>query len=35
MQASQSIAEGTLVSLGTVVEVRFVSSVEYGDYVGD
>ena len=35
VQASQSIAEGTLVSLGTVVEVRFVSSVEYGDYVGD
>lgn len=31
VQASQSIAEGTMVSLGTVVEVRFVSSVEYGD----
>ena len=29
--ASQSIAEGTMVSPGTVVEVRFVSDVEYGD----
>ena len=30
--ASQSIAEGTMVSLGTVVEVRFVSNVEYRDH---
>ena len=29
--SSQSIAEGTMVALGTVVEVRFVSDVEYGD----
>ena len=29
--ASQSIDPGTMVSLGTVVEVRFVSSIEYGD----
>ena len=29
--ASQSIAEGTMVAPGTVVEVRFVSDVEYGD----
>ena len=35
--ASQSIDEGTLVTPGTVVEVRFVSSVEYGDQgsIGD
>ena len=32
VQASQSIAEGTMVSLGTVVEVRFVSDVVYGDH---
>ncbi|MDE6589504.1 MAG: PASTA domain-containing protein [Oscillospiraceae bacterium] len=32
MGASQSIAAGTLVSVGTVVEVRFVSSVAYGDH---
>ena len=30
--AGQSIAEGTMVSLGTVVEVRFVSNVEYRDH---
>ena len=30
--ASQSIAVGTMVSLGTVVEVRFVSNVEYRDH---
>ena len=30
--ASQSIAEGTMVAPGTVVEVRFVSDVEYGDH---
>lgn len=29
--ASQSIDEGTMVTLGTVVEVRFVSSINYGD----
>ena len=29
--ASQSIEAGTMVALGTVVEVRFVSSIEYGD----
>ena len=29
--SSQSIAEGTMVAPGTVVEVRFVSDVEYGD----
>ncbi len=28
---SQTIEAGTMVSLGTVVEVRFVSSIEYGD----
>ena len=28
----QSIAEGTMVAIGTVVEVRFVSDVEYGDH---
>ncbi len=35
--ASQSIDEGTMVTPGTVVEVRFVSSVEYGDQgrIGD
>ncbi len=32
--ASQTIAEGTMVSLGTVVEVRFVSTIEYGDQGG-
>ncbi len=32
VQASQSIDEGTLVALGTVVEVRFVSSIDYGDH---
>ena len=32
VQASQSIDGGTLVSLGTVVEVRFVSSIDYGDH---
>ena len=30
--SGQSIAEGTMVALGTVVEVRFVSDVEYGDH---
>ena len=30
--ASQSITGGTMVALGTVVEVRFVSKVEYGDH---
>ena len=29
--SSQSIAEGTMVAPGTVVEVRYVSDVEYGD----
>lgn len=29
--ASQSIDEGAMVALGTVVEVRFVSSINYGD----
>ena len=29
--SGQSIAEGTMVAPGTVVEVRFVSAVEYGD----
>ena len=29
--ASQSVSAGTVVSPGTVVEVRFVSSIEYGD----
>ncbi len=32
VQASQSIDEGTMVALGTVVEVRFVSSIDYGDH---
>ena len=30
--SGQSIAEGTMVALGTVVEVRFVSDVAYGDH---
>lgn len=30
--AGQSIEEGTMVAIGTVVEVRFVSSVAYGDH---
>ena len=30
--SGQSIAEGTMVALGTVIEVRFVSDVEYGDH---
>ena len=30
--SGQTIAEGTMVSPGTVVEVRFVSDVEYGDH---
>ena len=35
VQGSQSIAEGTMVSPGTVIEVRFVSNVEYSDYNGE
>lgn len=31
VMAAQSVDAGTMVSLGTVVEVRFVSSIEYGD----
>lgn len=30
--ASQSIDAGSMVALGTVVEVRFVSSIDYGDH---
>lgn len=32
VMAAQSVDAGTMVSLGTVVEVRFVTNVEYGDH---
>ena len=31
VMAAQSVDAGVMVSPGTVVEVRFVSSIEYGD----
>ena len=34
VMAAQSVDAGTMVSPGTVVEVRFVSSVAYGDLNG-
>ena len=34
VMAAQTLSAGTMVSPGTVVEVRFVSSIEYGDQGG-
>ena len=34
VMAAQSVDAGTMVSPGTVVEVRFVSNIEYGDQGG-
>ena len=34
VMAAQSVDPGVMVSPGTVVEVRFVSDIEYGDHAG-